>query len=110
MRNRRYMLKAPNHMMSMEALLTVFPGAEFIFMHRPLTEVVPSLLSLIHIQQRALGDKPDFNWDKRYILSFTLSACRPGRRIFVRESDPKFASFTLEYQSKFNFLPRKSQI
>lgn len=52
-------MKAPNHLMTMDALLEVFPGAEFIFIHRRLSQTLASLISLIQLQVKMFGGTSD---------------------------------------------------
>lgn len=46
--NKRWILKAPGHMLGMQALLTQYPDARFIQTHRDPVEVIPSMASLTH--------------------------------------------------------------
>jgi hypothetical protein len=46
-RERRFVLKAPAHLRSIEAILDVYPDAHILHTHRDPTQVVPSLASLI---------------------------------------------------------------
>jgi len=48
---RRWWLKSPAHMASIDALLAVYPDARFVMTHRDVAEVLPSLCSL----KEALG-------------------------------------------------------
>ena len=66
MKNRRYMLKTPLHLLNLHALTEVFPGAQLIFTHRKLTEVIPSFLSLTSTMHEQYGGVADHQWRKRY--------------------------------------------
>ena len=66
MKNRRYMLKSPLHLLNLHALTEVFPGAQLIFTHRKLTEVVPSFLSLTSTMHELYGGVADHQWRRRY--------------------------------------------
>ena len=67
MENRRYMLKAPNHLLHLDALMEVFPGAQLIFTHRKLTEAVPSFFSLTAKFREQYGGVADHNWRRRFL-------------------------------------------
>lgn len=55
----RWLLKAPLHMYSMQALLAVFPDACIVQTHRDLTEVIPSVCSLQATIRGAFTDELD---------------------------------------------------
>ena len=65
MENKRYLLKAPNHLLHIEAILDVFPDANFIFTHRKLSQIVPSFFSLILAVNEQFGGTPTEKWKKR---------------------------------------------
>ena len=59
---RPWLLKTPQHMQDLPALLTVFPDARLIFTHRDLHAVVPSGASLAWQQMVVQSDHVDPHW------------------------------------------------
>ncbi|MBX6419500.1 MAG: sulfotransferase [Nevskia sp.] len=55
----RWLLKAPHHLLRMDVLLRVFPGAQVILTHREPEECVPSLASFIHTLWRIYSERAD---------------------------------------------------
>lgn len=51
-------LKAPPHMDSLDALLTVYPDARFVMTHRDVTKVIPSVVSLLDATSEFLRNGP----------------------------------------------------
>ena len=70
MENRRFMLKAVHHLLNLDALMEVFPGAQLIFTHRKLTQVIPSWLSLTELMCYQYGGVPDEQWKRRLVPSY----------------------------------------
>ena len=56
---RRWVLKAPTHMFALPALLSVYPDALFVQMHRTPVEAMASVASLITILRSAFSDGVD---------------------------------------------------
>jgi hypothetical protein len=56
---RRFVLKAPNHMFSIDALLAIYPDARIIQTHREPMEVLPSIASLMTVMRSAFSDSVD---------------------------------------------------
>ena len=56
---RRFVLKAPNHMFSVEALFAIYPDAQIIQTHRDPMEVLPSIASLMTVMRSAFSDSVD---------------------------------------------------
>jgi Sulfotransferase family len=56
---RRFVLKAPNHMFSLEALFAIYPDAQIIQTHREPSEVLPSIASLMTVMRSAFSDFVD---------------------------------------------------
>jgi hypothetical protein len=56
---RRWVLKAPTHMFALPALLSVYPDALFVQMHRTPIEAMASVASLITILRSAFSDGVD---------------------------------------------------
>ena len=65
MENKRYLLKAPHHLLHLEAILDVFPDANFVFTHRKLSQIVPSFCSLIIAVNEQFGGTINEKWKKR---------------------------------------------
>jgi Sulfotransferase family len=56
---RRWILKAPAHMFALPALLSVYPDAIFVQLHRAPLQAVASVSSLITILRRVFSDRVD---------------------------------------------------
>jgi Sulfotransferase family len=56
---RRFVLKAPAHLHSLEAIFAVYPDAHIIHTYRHPTQVVPSLANLTFILKSAFSDHVD---------------------------------------------------
>ncbi len=48
----RWILKCPDHVFALDALLAVYPGARFVFTHRDPLEVLPSVARLTEVLRR----------------------------------------------------------
>ena len=70
MKNKRYLLKTPYHLLMLESLLQVYPDAEFIFTHRDITQTIPSFVSLIRHLGQPAGARVDNNFIKRNIAVY----------------------------------------
>jgi hypothetical protein len=55
----RWVLKAPHHLLRMEILLKMFPGAQIIHTHRDPTQSVPSMASFAHTLWGIYSDRAD---------------------------------------------------
>lgn len=55
----RWLLKTPHHLLRMDILLRVFPGAQVIQTHRDPVESIPSIASFIDTLWRIYGRAPD---------------------------------------------------
>ena len=94
---RPFILKTPQHMLDLDALLEVFPDARVIFSHRDPEEIVGSAASLAWNQTIIYSDEADANRVGRQWLEKTaqqverMRASRtrlpPGRSIDVRFDD-----------------------
>ena len=73
MENKRYLLKAPDHLMHIETILDVFPDATFIFTFRRLSQIIPSFCALILVMNEQFGGTVNEKWKKRYFLHPTTS-------------------------------------
>src|SRR5438067_3154013 len=56
---RRWVLKAPTHMFALPALLSIYPDARFVQIHRDPMEAVVSVSSLVTILRRVFSDAVD---------------------------------------------------
>jgi len=83
---RRWVLKTPQHMLDLPALLTVFPDAKLIFLHRDPAAVVGSTCSHVWHQMATQCDSLDRRWIGREWLRKTqlklerVRAVRPRLR------------------------------
>ena len=68
MENKRYLLKAPDHLMHIETILDVFPDATFIFTFRRLSQIIPSFCALILVMNEQFGGTVNEKWKKRFIF------------------------------------------
>ena len=68
MEQKRYLSKAPNHLLHVEALLETFPDAQLIFTHRPLSVIVPSCLSLVVRLCESFGGTYNLKMKKRQVM------------------------------------------
>lgn len=92
-----WVLKTPQHMLDLPALLRVFPEARLIFIHRDPERVVGSSCSLVWNQMTIHSDKADPHWIGQHWLYKTglqlerMQAARnridPDRRIDVLYRD-----------------------
>ena len=55
----RWLLKAPAHLFSLDALFEVYPDARIVFTHRDPLQVLPSLSSLTLVLRGAFSDRHD---------------------------------------------------
>ena len=58
-RGKPWVLKAPEHMLATEALLTTFPDCKVVVTHRNPVQVIPSLCSMYHSLHRLTMPEPD---------------------------------------------------
>ncbi len=56
---KRWVLKAPHHLLRMKLLLKEFPGAQVIQTHRDPVDTIPSIASMIHTLWCIYGSNPD---------------------------------------------------
>ena len=64
-------LKAPQFLQDLPAVLEAFPDARFVRLHRPVEQVVPSSASLVWNQMRIQSDEADKAWIGREWLRKT---------------------------------------
>ena len=75
MENKRYLLKAPDHLMHIETILDVFPDATFIFTFRRLSQIIPSFCALILVMNEQFGGTVNEKWKKRFIFFILRKVC-----------------------------------
>ncbi|MCJ2187072.1 sulfotransferase family protein [Novosphingobium beihaiensis] len=81
---RPWVLKTPQHMLDLPALLQVFPDAKLIFIHRDPSKVVGSSCSLVWNQMTIHSDSADPHWigehwlDKTSLQIDRMQAARGG--------------------------------
>jgi len=56
---KRWVLKAPSHLLALEALLQVYPDAGILLTHRDPLKVLPSCASFTEVMRRAFSEKVD---------------------------------------------------
>lgn len=66
----RWLLKAPQHLHTLDLLLDVFPKAQVILTHREPAQTIPSMASMAHTLWQMYSDNPDpkaagEQWNKR---------------------------------------------
>lgn len=67
---RRWLLKSPQHLHTLELLFEVFPGAQVVLTHREPARTIPSLASFIHTLWQLYSDQADAEavgeqWNRR---------------------------------------------
>ena len=55
----RWLLKSPHHLLRIEILLEVFPGARIVQTHRDPAETIPSIASFVQVLRQIYADDPD---------------------------------------------------
>lgn len=55
----RWVLKTPHHLLRMDLLLRMFPGARIVQCHRDPVQTIPSIASMIHTLRQIYGAAPD---------------------------------------------------
>lgn len=70
----RWVLKAPNHLLHLQVLLNVFPGAHIVQTHRDPLQSIPSVASLIQTLWSIYSDEVDPNtvgtvWNQRMMCA-----------------------------------------
>lgn len=73
---RRFVLKAPAHLHSLEAILAVYPDAHIIHTYRHPTQVVPSLANLTFILKSAFSDDVNPRETGPSVLRYSLMNLR----------------------------------
>lgn len=74
--DKRWILKDPQHMLDLGALLSVFPDAQLVFTHRDPLKTVPSIMSVMWHFAVQHTDRPCRDWIRRTWLDFCEQAAR----------------------------------
>jgi hypothetical protein len=102
--SRPWVLKTPQHMLDLPALLRVFPDARLIFTHRAPTAVVGSSCSLVYNQMIIHSDHVDpHRIGKEWLAKTQLQVARMRRaRLAIPESqriDVRYADMDADWRS-----------
>ncbi|WP_129793151.1 sulfotransferase [Sphingosinicella sp. CPCC 101087] len=92
---RPWLLKTPQHMLDLPALLKVFPDARIIFIHRDPAAVVGSSCSMVWNQMRVQSDKADPGWIGREWMRKTR--LKIDRMTAARTQIPKARMIDVHY-------------
>src|SRR5207237_3390625 len=76
----RWILKAPAHMFAAPALLSIYPDAQFVQIHRDPIEAVASVSSLVTILRRVFSDVVDPVQIGRDALTYAAQALKTFMR------------------------------
>jgi len=79
-RGERWMLKSPQHLENLEALVTTFPDATFIQTHRDPVRITASLTTMVAYGSRMQEQNPDVRAIARYWSGRTEDLLRAGVR------------------------------
>lgn len=90
-----FVLKTPQHLQDMEAVMAVFPRAKWLFLHRDPIELVASGASLVWNQMVIQSDAVDPHWVGREWLHKTAHRLAVAARI--RPSIPADSQLDLTY-------------
>lgn len=74
--DKRWVLKDPQHMLDLGALLAVFPDAKLVFTHRDPLKTVPSIMSVMWHFAVQHTDQPCRDWLRETWLDFCEQAAR----------------------------------
>jgi hypothetical protein len=121
---KRWLLKNPSHLITLGALLDVFPDATVVVMHRDPVQTIPSTASLLWtIRRSRMTAAPDLDptligarecriWRIAADRMMDLDARSPGRLIHVQQSDlatrPDEVLGTIYSAASMPFEPRQS--
>ncbi|HNR14234.1 MAG TPA: sulfotransferase [Thermodesulfobacteriota bacterium] len=92
----QWVLKAPRHLLFLDALFTEFPHACIIWPHRDLAKVIPSLCSMTQAMRRGFSDQPHDQDIGAQEFTFITDMLR--RAANVRSSVDPARFYDLHYQ------------
>ncbi len=69
-RNHRWLLKSPTHLMNLKAIFKVYPDARVIMTHRDPESIVPSLTNLVSSTRSLYSDQEDSERTARELMEF----------------------------------------
>ena len=103
--DRPWVLKAPQFMEELDALLAVFPDARLLCLSRDAVEVVASSCSLVWQQQRIQSDAASQRWIGREWLDKTAHRVRAAAAFrnahrHVRQHDVDFAAVDRDWRGE----------
>ncbi len=87
-------LKTPVHMLSLDALVEIYPNARFLWSHRDPTKVIGSVSSLIHYTRSWSSDRDDSIELGAEQLEHWWEAVRRAMEFRDRMGDERFADVT----------------
>lgn len=94
---RRWVLKAPFHLWSLPAILSVFPDACFVMTHRDMARVVPSLCTMMALARRIHSDQVDLHQVGRDALALWGESFR--RMLAARQTLPPDRFFDVDFRA-----------
>jgi hypothetical protein len=87
--SKRWLLKAPDHFIHVNALLSVYPDACFILNHRDPSKVMASVMSLMAAHRRQFGNRP-LQQDRQFALAFIEFFAAGMENLIRMRADPEF--------------------
>ena len=89
-----WVLKSPHHLEYLEQFAQVFPGSQYIWMHRSVEESIPSFLSMLYFSRCMFSDRVNKDELKKHWLQ-KLSAMLAGGTTFRKQAPEKFTDVFL---------------
>jgi hypothetical protein len=86
----RLVLKCPDHLWFIDALVEVFPDARIVQTHRDPLRCITSYASMISLQERALTGRIEWEPLARRLTDFLLSGARRGEEARAGHEDQRF--------------------
>lgn len=93
-----WVLKAPSHMMALDSLLSVFPDASVVQIHRPLKQVVPSAISLVKAHRQLYNRADHDGWRDLPLDTIELLKSMLERAADARSRLPADRFLDLDYR------------
>lgn len=93
---RRLVLKCPDHLWFIDALLEVFPDARIVQTHRDPVRCITSYASMISLQERALTGRIEWEPLAARLSDFLLNGARRGEEARARHGDRRFCDVPFE--------------